>query len=296
MLITRDNGETTSRPTGCANLSSENELSSDKLADGLESDHADGGLSFFKGNCRIRVANCFKLRDRAYRFTYGIYQRLGYTGNNDNCRWLTVYDALPDTTTLIAENKKGELAGVLTLVFDSAMGLPGDSMFKMQLDSLRNDGARLCESMAFATAENTRGSIRTIAGLFYCGYLLALRAKKATHMTINVIEKHERFYCRNLLFERFGPVKNCSRAQDLPVVLLVLTFNLPNMLRKVCRIFPLSILNYSDTEEAAISNRVNELVTPMSEDEFCKFFSENSEVYRSASGEQKQILKKLYTL
>jgi hypothetical protein len=296
MSITRDNGETTSGPTECTNLSSENELQSDKLAAVLESDHADGGLSFFKGDCRIRVANCFELRDRAYRFIYEIYQGLGYAGSNSNRRWLTVYDALPDTTTLIAENKKGDLAGALTLVFDSAMGLPGDSMFKMQLDSLRNDGARLCESMSFATAENTRGSIKTIGGLFYCGYLLASRAKKATHWTTNVIEKHERFYCRNLLFERVGPVNNCSRAQGLPVVLLVLPFELPNTQRKVRRIFPLSMLNYSDTEEAAISSRVNELVTPMTEDEFCMFFSENSEVYSSASGEQKQILKKLYTL
>jgi hypothetical protein len=294
MSIKSETGKKINVSEGSDAPSDKTATQAERLATVFELDDEGARLSFFGGNCRIRVANNLKLRDRAYRFIYKIYRGLGYANSNSMERWLTVFDALPDTATLISENKKGNTAGVLTLVFDSPMGLPGDSMFKPELDALRAQNARLCESMSFATAENSRGSVKTIAGLFYCGYLLAWRVKAATHWTTNVIESHERFYCRNLLFERVGPVKNCSRARGLPVVLLVLPFQLPNMLRNVRRIFPLSMLDFSYAEERAIADRLGKLVSPMSTEMFSEFYNGNTEVYESASDQQKQFLYKLY--
>ncbi len=254
----------------------------------------DDLLSFFNGECVIRIANSMAQRDRAYAFIYKIYRRLGYARPNIRRKWLTVFDALPETTTLIAENKDGEVVGVLTLVFDSAMGLPADAMFKPQLDSLRSSGARIFESMSFATAENSRGSVKTIAGLFFCGYLLALRAKAATHWVTNVIESHEGFYCRNLLFERVGDARECQRIQGRSVVLLVLPLHLPDTLRNVCRIFPLSLMKFTESEERDISRQLQKMIAPMTESEFKFFLRDNTDIYESASTFQKDHLEKIY--
>jgi len=260
----------------------------------FSADGWDRHISLFNGDCRIRVANCYELRDKAYRLIYEIYRRLGYTSQRKSGIWLSAFDALPVTATLIAENSKGEFCGALTLVFDSPFGLPTDSEFKDQIDSLRKNKAFLCELISFGTTDNTRGSVKIIAGLFYCAYLLAWRSKRATHFVINVTQNHENFYCRNLLFSREGPVRRCERAQGLPVVLLVLPFQLPNRLRSLCRIFPLSMLNYSDAREVQIADQLLGMVSPMSEDEVHAFFHENMDQYETATNEQQGILKTLY--
>jgi hypothetical protein len=276
------------------NWRSTDRWTSGEAAEKFLADGRDRHISLFNGDCRIRVANCYGLRDKAYRFIYEIYQRLGYTSQRKSGMWLSAFDALPVTTTLIAENSKGDFCGVMTLVFDSPFGLPTDSVFKNQIDSLRKNGAYLCELISFGTTDNTRGSVKIIAGLFYCAYLLAWRAKQATHFVINVTQNHEKFYCRNLLFSRVGPVGHCQRAQGLPVVLLVLPFQLPNMLRNLCRIFPLSMLNYSDAQEMQIADQLLGMVSPMSKDEAHAFFNENMDRYETATNEQREILKKLY--
>ena len=108
----------------------------------------ENGIQFFRGKCTVRVANQFELRQKAYKHMYDIYSKMGITKNNSNGLWLSIYDALPGTTTLVAENNKGEIEGALTLVFDSPIGLPADELYKKEIDGLRDEGrfsrARCC--------------------------------------------------------------------------------------------------------------------------------------------------------
>ena len=73
----------------------------------LKSAAFDEGLEFFNGQYRIRVANQLRLRQKAYRLLYDLYVKMGITQKKDGGLWLSIYDALPETTTFVAENDRG---------------------------------------------------------------------------------------------------------------------------------------------------------------------------------------------
>lgn len=251
-------------------------------------------LSFFKGQCRVKVANCFELRQSVYRFQYKIYEKLGIVDPNKDGLWVTIHDALPETTTFLAEDRHGELAGVLTLVFDSPIGLPADSLFTDEMKPIRQVGTQICELISFGTSEHTRGSVKTLAGLLYSSYLFALHARKATDFVITVHERYEKFYCSNLLFSRMGPVRNYGKVNGKPTVFLHLPLRLPDRLRESCRIFPISLFNYSKPQEQAIASMIEFMTNPMTSQEFKSIFFEQTDVWNKATLEQRKLVQPIY--
>ena len=260
----------------------------------IEVSDSGNSLSFFNGQCRVSVANSFKLRQRVYRFQYQTYEKLGIVDPKNDGLWVTIHDALPDTTTLIAEDVQGKLGGVLTLVLDSPIGLPADNLFSSEMQAIRQANTYVCELISFGTSEKMRGSVRILAGLLYSSYLFALHARKVTDFVITVHERYERFYCSNLLFSRMGPVRNYEKVNNEPTVLLHLSLRLPNRLRRSCRIFPLSLFNYSETQEHAIASIINNLTAPMTTQEFNSFFFEKTDVWNKATFEQMELIQSIY--
>ena len=90
---------------------------------------------FISDRCAIRVANRFKLRQKAYEFVYNVYLDEGYINKENSKLRLSIYHALPDTTTFIAEDHKGNFCGTLTMVFDSPIGLPSDLQYKREIEN-----------------------------------------------------------------------------------------------------------------------------------------------------------------
>ena len=80
------------------------------------------GIQFFDGKFSIRTANRLELRQEAYKLLYKIYSKMGIAQDKSTDLWLSIFDALPETTTLVAEDHKGEIGGAITLVFDSPLG------------------------------------------------------------------------------------------------------------------------------------------------------------------------------
>ena len=177
-------------------------------------------FSFFNGRCQVGVANSLELRKRAYRFQYEAYEGLNIVNRKSDALWLTIHDALPKTTTFIAENDRGEIAGTVTLVFDSPIGLPADNLFPSEMATIRARGGRVCEVISFGTSEKVRGSIRFSAGLLYSSFLFAVYARKATEYVITVHERHQKFYEKNLLFSRMGPVRCYDKVNGEPTVFM----------------------------------------------------------------------------
>ena len=262
----------------------------------IEVSGSKNSLSFFKGQCRVRVANSFELRQKAYRFQYKTYEKLGIADPKRDGLWVTIHDAIPETTTFFAEDKKGELAGVLTLVFDSPLVLPADSLFPSEIKSIRQAGNRICELISFGTSEKMRGSVRILAGLVYSSFLFALHARKVTDFVITVHERYEKFYCSNLLFSRLGPVRNYGKVKGKPTVLLHLPLGLPDTLRESCRIFPFSLFNYSKSQEHAIASIVECMTTPLTSREFKSIFTEKTDIWDEATSEQKKLIQPFYAL
>ena len=251
------------------------------------------GIQFFGGKCTLRVANRLELREQAYKLLYNIYLKSGLAKKNDSGLWLSIYDALPDTTTLVAEDEKGQILGALTLVFDSPIGLPSDNLYKAEIDELRHAKKQICEIVSFSINTKAKSSIKVLAGLFYCSYLFALRIKNSTDFIITVNPCYNKLYCQKLLFHKIGPEKNYAKVNGAPAVLLDLSLNMPSILKHKRRIFPLYMLDYSEREEFVIAERIQDMHCPMSDEEFYTFFIEKTNVWEMASLTQKEYLKKI---
>ena len=251
-------------------------------------------IHFFNGRQMVRIANQLELRQKAYEYVYKVYLNEGYIKEKNSKFQLTIYNALPNTTTLYAEDHNGNFNGTFTMVFDSDMGLPSYPQYKKEIDMLRCDNRRICEIISFGIDRTQRGSIKILAGLFFCSYLIAWHIMSATDFIINVIPSQADFYCKNLLFRKIGNTRKCPRTDGIPAVLLNLPISLTRKLRMKRRLFPFSMVNYSEQEEAKLARRLKRMILPMSDIEFYTFFIEKTDLWYKASDEQKDYIKKLY--
>jgi len=254
----------------------------------------DKGIIFYGGECTVRIANRSELREKAYKLLHDIYLKMGIVNSNSNSLWLSIYDALPETTTFVADNSEGEIGGALTIVFDSPIGLPADELYKKEIDKLRNTGGQICEFISLGTNIGGKTSLKTIAGLFYCAFLHAWQRKDSAKLIITVHSRLEKFYCRKLSFEKLGPERNYAKVNEEPTVLLYLSLKAINNLRYKHRIFPFSMLNYSDQKELEVANKIQNMDLPMSDEEFFSFFIEKTDTWEKASQQQKDFIKKVY--
>lgn len=101
-------------------------------------------------------------------------------------------------------------------------------------------------------------------------------------------------YCQKLLFNTIGPEKNYAKVNGAPAVLLNLSLKMPSILKHEQRIFPLYMLDYSDREELDISQRIQDMQCPMSDEAFYTFFIDKTDVWAKASVQQKEYIKKVY--
>ncbi len=255
---------------------------------------SETGIYFFDHQFRILIANKPELRKKAYQLLYRLYSKMRIAPQELNGMWLSIYDALPETSTFVAEDDQGEIAGALTLVFDSPIGLPADALYKEEIDRLRNSGRKLCEIISLGISDSAKRSVKLLAGLFYCAYLLSWRSKSSTDFVITVHARYENFYCRNILFKKIGAMRKYAKVNGAPTVLLNLPLELPEMLKEKRRIFPLHMLNYSDQKEMEITKEIEAMVTPLSEEEFYHFFIEKTDIWEKATPQQKSYIKKIY--
>ena len=251
------------------------------------------GIPFFGGRYVVRVANRLELRQKAYEYVYKVYSNEGYTRNENSKLHLSIHNALPDTTTLFAEDQNGNVNGTLTIAFDSDIGLPSDLQYKKEIDKLRCDQRQICELMSLSIDRAQRGSIRILSALVYCSYLLAVHMMASTDTIINVIPSQADFYCKNVLFRKIGNQKKCLRANGVPAVLLNLPLSLLGNLRKKKRVFPFSIFHNSEQDEIKLARKLKRMHLPMSDLEFYTFFIEKTDLWEKASDEQKDYIKKL---
>ena len=249
---------------------------------------------FISERCVVRVANRLELRQKAYEFVYKEYLEEGYIKKENNSLRLSIHHALPDTTTLVAEDHKGNFCGTITMIFDSPIGLPSDLQYKKEIDRLRNDGRNICELISFGIDRAQRESVKILAGLIYCCYLILWLVKESTDSIINVIPSQADFYCNNLFFRKIGNERNCPRTSGIPAVLLNLPLSLLSKMREKRRVFPFSMFQYSYQEEMEIAENLKRMLSPISDEEFYTFFIEKTDVWEKASAEQKDYIKKLY--
>jgi N-acyl amino acid synthase FeeM len=251
-------------------------------------------LNFFKGQCKVQVANSVTLRQKAYELLYDLYIKKGFTKKTEYGLWLSIYDALPETTTFVAKDNQGCIEGALTAVFDSPIGLPADELYKEEIDALRNYGGQICEFVSLGINDTVKNHLKILASLFYSAYLLAWRKKNASNLIITVNPQHENFYCRKTFFQKIGSERNFSKVNGAPSVLLNVPLRVYSRLKHEHRIFPFFMIDYSDQEELETIKKIEDMIQPMSDEEFFTFFIEKTDTWERALPHQRDFIKKAY--
>lgn len=163
---------------------------------------------------RIKLAGSGDVRRDTSVLIEKMYSWRGYAGKR-------TLDEAPNRITLNAEYN-GRVYGTLTVNIDSPLGLACEEVYPELVQSLREQGRKLCEFGRFAVEHAVR-SKRLLATLFHMTYIYANRLHGCTDALIEVNPRHVEFYKRYLEFGVFGSERWCGRV-DAPAVLLRVNF------------------------------------------------------------------------
>lgn len=119
---------------------------------------------------------------------------------------------------VICGSAGGGVHTTMTLITDTAQGLPLDSVYAPYLDGLRQKGRRLLE--VGLLADRRRNHARGISALFLMMRWAAYYTlhSEATDMVIGVHPHHTPFYERYYGFERFAATADYPLVRNNPVV------------------------------------------------------------------------------
>jgi ribosomal protein S18 acetylase RimI-like enzyme len=173
--------------------------------------------------CNIERASEATDLKAAYQLVHNVFVRTGYIKPEKGGIRLRIFEASADTATFVAK-KDGVVVGVLSVVPDSAeLGLPSDTAFKDELDSLRATGARLCEITNQAVAKEFRHS-SVLTELMRCAIAYMIQAGFDRALA-TVSPNHKNFY--NLVgFQSLGSLRSYSNKLHDPVVAIFLSIDL----------------------------------------------------------------------
>ena len=93
----------------------------------------------------FRVVRTPEELEAASQLVYREYLKRGYENPNATRARLSIYHALPETRALIAVSRR-QIIGTMTIIQDSPLGLPMDTIYKPELDTMRAQGHRLAEA------------------------------------------------------------------------------------------------------------------------------------------------------
>ncbi len=168
-----------------------------------------------------RACSLADLRE-AYALVHEVYAETGYIRPEPSRLRMRMFETSPEMATFVAK-VEGRVVGVLSIVGDSAeLGLPSDTVFKTELDSLRYNGSRLCEVTNQAVADKFRKSA-VATELMRCAMAHTTIAGYDENVAA-VSPSHSGFY-RLLNFRQIGTERSYSTRINDPVVALSMDVN-----------------------------------------------------------------------
>jgi hypothetical protein len=153
----------------------------------------------------VKVAATVKEHEAAARLVHDTYVARGILRPHASGVRVTPYTLLPTSVVFVAKQGE-EVVGTLSLICDSPMGLPMESIYGAEVQALRDQGRLPAEVGALCVSEHHRG-----AGVVYL--LNRIMADTARLLGVDdlVIAVHpgaEDLYRAALLFGRIGDLKH----------------------------------------------------------------------------------------
>ncbi|MFH1023157.1 MAG: radical SAM protein [Planctomycetota bacterium] len=263
-----------------------------------EEDEPDADYRFgADGEYRVRIAASINDRRKAWVLAYEVYRGRHYAGPEDSGLWYSLFDAIPATTTFLAE-KSGIPVAALTLVMDGPMGLPADELYRDELGILRSQGRRACEIVSLVSTETgVAAGAEVVKHLFKIAWITAHHLESATDFVITVNPRHVPFYQRALLFDVAGTERSYNKVGGAPAVLLRLDLvaawdtyreKFDGLLgsRNLYRFF----LDRGDEIKMWVRRRRR----PLAPAEFRRWFVEKRPLFADASPRARKILESVY--
>jgi hypothetical protein len=156
--------------------------------------------------------------ESAYRLVYSSYRQRGYVEENSAGVRLTLHNALPGTVTFVCV-LRGEVIATVSMVPDSAVQLPMDSIYHAELQELRDAGRKPAEvTMLADRREDPVRALPMLKELMKRVFDYATLVEDTTDLCIAVNPRHERYYRQHLLFTPFGEPKSYPSVRGHPAV------------------------------------------------------------------------------
>ncbi len=180
----------------------------------------------------LKIAETKNELEAAYKLLHDVYVEKGYMKPHPSEMRISIYNALPHAITFLARDSevpfpdgkkaipskriKHKTIGTITLVIDSALGLPMEDIYYEEIQSLRRKYLKLAEVSSLAISPEYRyEKMFMYLNQFLVGFALFAGV---TNLVIAVNPKHADFYKKVLFFEVIGPERSYSKVQGAPAV------------------------------------------------------------------------------
>lgn len=244
-----------------------------------------------------RVARTKQELKEVFSLVYKEYQKRGYIPKGYKSRLrISLFNALPSTTTFVAKQGKDVVAGV-TLISDSSMGLPMDKLYKAELDELRKKGRKIAEVSQLAIDTTLFGTgyfsmfnfnkLIFVFKLFKVIFDYALNVGQLTDFCIAINPKQQYLY-KFLTFEQIGPLRYYDAVNRAPAVAFRLDLTAAEERNKHRKgIYKIFFGNVTDPE--LFQNKIS-----LSLKDLRYFFVKKSDIFKKAKKEQIEYIRSLY--
>lgn len=161
---------------------------------------------------------------QAFRLVFDSYYDAGLVTEKPSGIRLTPHHLMPTSEVLVAR-LEDTVVSTLSMFADGYLGLPMESMYGEQIQSLRDDGLRLAEIGCLA--DRRHAPIRFMDAFIQLGRLLAqiCQVRGIDALVAVMHPKHARLYQRVMGFRQIGDLSQCPYANDNPAVAVYMRFD-----------------------------------------------------------------------
>lgn len=237
--------------------------------------------------------------ERAFSLVYKEYASRGYIPKDYKSKIrLSLYSALPSTTTFIAK-QRDKVVATVTLIPDSPMGVPMDKIYKKELDVFRKKKLRIAEVSQLSIDEKlfpkgwfsmfNFSKLIFVFALFKLVFDYARNIAELDELCIAVNPKHQYLY-KFIFFEPIGGLKYYGSVNKAPALAFHLSLN--EELKKKSFIKKKAVHKIFYGKNVNSQGFKNKFVMKPEDLEY--FFLEKSDLLKKATKEELAYIKKCY--
>ncbi len=173
----------------------------------------------------MKVSENQSEREAAFRLLHQVYYRAGLTGDDDRGMRVLKHH-LSDQTDVMVAKRNGTVVFTMSLVRDAEYGMPLESLFADEVQTMRNEGVQLAEVSSLASDSSLESKSEQFALLvkMISLTLQAARRRGVDRLLLAVHPRHARVYQRLFGCVICSDVREYAAVEGNPAVLCMHDF------------------------------------------------------------------------